>query len=148
MSRCCFAPAAFQLKKNSEDAVACISKKALQLKDIGAALTALCALHGVGPATASCVLAAVRPAEAPFMADEAVEGVPGLAPVDYSKGTYLKFCAACIERAQGLDAEARRQGHAEHWTPELVGRALWTCAKASILDMDAAATSAGKVRST
>ena len=44
--------------------------------DLGAAVAALCNLKGVGPAFASCVLAAYRPDKAPFMSEEALLSLP------------------------------------------------------------------------
>lgn len=47
------------------------SEKAFQsLPDISKAISALTVLKGVGPATASAVLAAYAPDTAPFMSDE------------------------------------------------------------------------------
>jgi hypothetical protein len=67
---------------NSADAVEQASGQAtaaLRRGQVQAALKLLSkGLRGVGPATASAVLAAHSPELAPFMADEAMEAVPGL----------------------------------------------------------------------
>ena len=70
--------------------------------------------RGVGPATASYVLAAWDPARYPCFSDEAAEGA-GF-PREYTRGVYSEFAAA-------LQAKAAELG--EGWTPERVGRALW-----------------------
>lgn len=54
-----------------ESAVKSASEKAFQsLPDISKAVSELTVLKGVGPATASAVLAAYAPDVAPFMSDE------------------------------------------------------------------------------
>lgn len=54
-----------------EDAVKSASQKAFQsLPDISKAVSELTVLKGVGPATASAVLAVFAPDVAPFMSDE------------------------------------------------------------------------------
>lgn len=54
-----------------EEMVKSASEKAFEsLPDIGKAITALTVLKGIGPATASAVLAAYAPEVAPFMSDE------------------------------------------------------------------------------
>ncbi len=82
-----------------------------------AALQAISTLRGIGPATASAVLAPVWPDRFPFMADEAMEG----SGVDrtYTEGTYMTFAERLQKKAQQLGGE---------WDAEAVGRALWTAA--------------------
>jgi len=102
--------------------------------DDAAALASLAdGLCGVGPATASALLAAAAPARFPFMADEALEGC-GL-PRDYSAKVYAAFAArlqakaAQLRAAWGETAASAHAGFAETWVPtfnaELCGRALW-----------------------
>ncbi len=81
------------------------------------ALQAISALRGVGPATASAVLAPVHPERFPFMADEAMEG----AGVDrtYTEATYMTFSERLRKKAQQLGGQ---------WSAEAVGRALWAAA--------------------
>jgi endonuclease III len=85
-----------------------------------ASLAALCQLRGIGPATASAVLAHVNGAY-PFMADEALEGC-GL-DRKYDVQTYLLLM-------KRLQAKACELGGT--WTAELVGRAMWTAAMAHV----------------
>lgn len=55
----------------SDDEVRAASRKAFAaLPNLKEAIAQLSVLKGVGPATASAVLAAYAPAEAPFMSDE------------------------------------------------------------------------------
>ena len=83
------------------------------LKDALASLSdELC---GVGPATASAILAALDGTRYPFMADEALEGC-GLKR-DYTPSAYASFAERLITKASSLGGD---------WTAETVGRALWT----------------------
>ncbi|MBC7843416.1 MAG: hypothetical protein H7099_13935 [Gemmatimonadaceae bacterium] len=73
-------------------------------------------LDGVGPATASAVVAAHLPTVYPFF-DELVAGqVPDLGPVKWTLGYYAKYAAFLRDRAAVI-------GHS--WTPVMVERALW-----------------------
>ena len=123
------------VESNAPAAVEAASRAALTALDQGcwkAALCKLTTLHAVGPATASIVLCLRAPECAPFMADEAMEAVPGSAPCSgnsaaYSEDAYSKFRAAMLKRAGELAARG--------WagcTPEDVGRALWCAAMLSI----------------
>ncbi|OSX73310.1 hypothetical protein BU14_0357s0003 [Porphyra umbilicalis] len=70
-----------------------------------AALDALCVLVGVGPATASAVLAAARPA-VPFMSDEAAvvaDATRGRAKA-YTVGRYVALAGALGDKATALNA--------------------------------------------
>ena len=96
------------------------------------ALKTLTKLHAVGPATASIVLCLHAPEQAPFMADEAMEAVPGSAPCSgnsaaYSEDAYASFREHKVKRADEL-AKLGLAG----CTPEHVGRALWCAAMLSI----------------
>ncbi|XP_073504684.1 uncharacterized protein [Phyllobates terribilis] len=106
---------------NSASAVErCSGRAFLLLPDVCAAIEELCQLKGVGPATAS-VLSAGAPDMVAFMADEAVESVPGLSPVQYNAKHYLRYLGALQ-----LKAEALSKASEEEWTPHRVELCLWT----------------------
>ncbi|XP_073414710.1 uncharacterized protein [Dendrobates tinctorius] len=88
---------------NSASAVERCSRRAFQLlPDVSAAISELCQLKGIGPATASAVLSAGAPDMAAFMADEAVESVPGLSPVQYTAKHYLTYLGELQLKAEAL----------------------------------------------
>lgn len=98
------------------------SEKAFQsLPDISKAVSELTVLKGVGPATASAVLAAFAPEITPFMSDEAMEAALGNSK-DYSLKQYLKFADKLQSKAKELSSEG------VSFTPSDVERALWSYA--------------------
>ncbi|KAG6422046.1 hypothetical protein SASPL_118607 [Salvia splendens] len=99
------------------------------LPDVSKAVSALTVLKGVGPATASAVLAAYAPDVAPFMSDEAMVAVLGNSK-DYSLKTYVSF----VEKVQAKTKELSCSD--DVFTPSDVERALWSC------------SAGGKVRSS
>jgi hypothetical protein len=74
-------------------------------------------LKGVGPATASAVLAAWAPSRVAFMSDEALEGVVGSR--GYTAAECESLAAACRDKAAALGAG---------WTAQRVQRVLWAAA--------------------
>ena len=81
----------------------------------------LSTLAGVGPATASAVLAAYAPHVYPFF-DELVAGfIPGLGPVAFSIPYYLRYAEAIRERAHTLNTTCSSRG----WNAHEVSQALW-----------------------
>ena len=127
------------VRQNAPAAVLAASRaafKALQKKKGGQeqALKALSELRGIGPATASAVLMLIAPRTSPFMADEAMEAVPALGARVYTLPHYLHFSAAMAEKAATLG---------DDWNAELVGRALWTAAKGSVVLPEATAVGEG-----
>ncbi|XP_047177922.1 uncharacterized protein LOC124844947 [Vigna umbellata] len=98
------------------------SEKAFQsLPDVSEAVAELTVLKGVGPATASAVLAAFSPHLTPFMSDEAMEAALGNSK-DYSLKQYLKFVDKLQMKAKELSSES------DSFTPSDVERALWSYA--------------------
>ena len=81
-----------------------------------APITALAELAGVGPATASGVVAAARPDLYPFFDELVAAQVPGLGEVAWTTGYYRRYADALRERASDL---------AHGWTPVMIERALW-----------------------
>ncbi|KAF9311078.1 hypothetical protein BG003_007800 [Podila horticola] len=109
---------------NADSAVKAASQKAFALitsSSLKAALAEMSSLKGVGPATASAILCAAAPDKIPFMADETMASVPGLGPIAYTAGYYLKFAEKVIDKAAAL----KRKG-AKTSSPHLVEKALWT----------------------
>jgi hypothetical protein len=76
----------------------------------------LATLAGVGPATASAVLAAAAPATYPFFDEDVAAQVPDLGPVKFTLGYYARYATALRERASTLGGG---------WTPAAVEHALW-----------------------
>ncbi|KAL5777542.1 hypothetical protein ACOSP7_010468 [Xanthoceras sorbifolium] len=105
-----------------ESLVKSASERAFQaLPDLNKAVSELTVLKGVGPATASAVLAAYAPDVAPFMSDEAMEAALGNSK-DYSLKQYLLFANKLQAKAKELISEG------ETVTPSDVERALWSSA--------------------
>lgn len=163
---------------NSEDAVQSSTSKAFGLlPDVQAAITELCKLKGVGPATASgthtyqimhacsncnnthlnsiklslsAVLAAGAPGEVAFMADEAVESIAELRPVEYTAKHYALFLQKMLHKSSQLN---KGKTHVklkyffitillyylfpvsvdsqQDWTPHRVEQCLWAWAVAN-----------------
>ncbi|XP_023663920.1 uncharacterized protein [Paramormyrops kingsleyae] len=88
----------------SETVEKCTKKAFSLLPDIQAAITELSSLKALGPATAS-VLAAGSPELAAFMADEAVESIPYLKPVQYTAKHYSLYLQRVVERSCSLNEE-------------------------------------------
>lgn len=108
------------IKRNSAASVEAHSADAFKEMGRGElrpAIVCLTRLSGVGPATASAVLAAGWPDIAPFMADEAMEADPELGQRKYTLRHYMDFADSMKQVADTLG---------DDWTPELVGRALWS----------------------
>ncbi len=115
------APNLVLVRNNPPGAVEAASSDAAALLDVPAkALAAVCALGGVGPATASAVLAVMAPERFPFF-DEIVTGqvaphVDGMGTIAWTAPYYRKYAAALVARAHEL---------ANGWHATMVERALW-----------------------
>jgi hypothetical protein len=112
------APNLILVKGNDADAVIEASRLALSKQPHPTApIAALAQLHGVGPATASGVMAAAAPSIYPFFDELVAAQVPGLGAVAWTVGYYARYAAAIRDRAAGLG---------EDWTPAMVEQALWS----------------------
>ncbi|XP_028826176.1 uncharacterized protein LOC114784724 isoform X2 [Denticeps clupeoides] len=114
---------------NSEEEVESCTKHAFDLlPDVEAAIAKLSMLKGIGPATAS-VLAAGAGDEVAFMADECVESIPELCPVQYTAKHFSRYLQHITAKTQHLN-EVDSQ---KDWTPHRVELCLWTWAAANQL---------------
>ncbi|HEX5414546.1 MAG TPA: hypothetical protein VFZ25_02695 [Chloroflexota bacterium] len=108
-------------RSNSSETIEELSRDALRQIANGAPLNApiatLSKLAGVGPATASAVVAAAAPAAYPFFDDLVAAQIPGFGAVDFTPKVYARYADALRERAHELGGD---------WTPTLVERALWS----------------------
>ena len=80
----------------------------------------LCELDGVGPATASAVLAPLRPDLDPFFDEWIGKQIEGLGKVAFTPSYYWKYAEALRSKAAELK---KRCG--ESWNAQEVGQALW-----------------------
>ena len=78
-------------------------------------------LAGVGPATASAVMAAARPDLYPFFDELVAAQIPGLGPVAFTPAYYQRYAAQLRERAANLSKRCAHQA----WTVQDVSQALW-----------------------
>lgn len=111
------APNLVLVRSNAPDDVIETSTAALAaVPNPSTPIAILAKLKGVGPATASAVVAATAPEVYPFF-DELVAGqVPGLGPVAWTPSYYARYANALRARAAELGAG---------WTPVMVEQALW-----------------------
>jgi hypothetical protein len=77
-------------------------------------------LDGVGPATASAVLAPYRPDLYPFFDEWIGRQIPGLGKVAFTPSYYWKYAEALRNKAKELQALCSAR-----WNAHQVGQALW-----------------------
>jgi hypothetical protein len=82
-------------------------------------ISTLAKLAGVGPATASAVVAAAAPDVYPFFDELVAAQLPELGKVAWTLGYYARY-------AEALRTRARELG--DDWTPVKLERALWALA--------------------
>jgi hypothetical protein len=105
------------VRGNSEREVERVTAEALALAPHPTKPIAMIAtLAGVGPATASAVLAAYMPSHYPFFDELVAAQVPTLGPVRWTLGYYARYAEALRDRAVALGGA---------WTPAMIERALW-----------------------
>ncbi|MGB8645132.1 MAG: hypothetical protein WCF84_07835 [Anaerolineae bacterium] len=78
-------------------------------------------LAGVGPATASAVLAAFRPDVYPFFDELVAVQIPDLGPVAFTAPYYQRYAAKLRERTERLNKTCTHQA----WTAQEMSQALW-----------------------
>ena len=111
------APNLVLVRSNDADIVKTVSTSALsKIPHPTAPISTLATLDGVGPATASAVVAAFAPNMYPFFDELVAAQIPTLGKVAWTLAYYAKYAVALRERAEQLGAE---------WTPVMLERALW-----------------------
>lgn len=121
-----------------ETSVKAASQKAFAaLPDLKEAVNALSTLKGVGPATASAVLAAYDPHIAPFMSDEAMVAALGSSK-EYTLKQYLVFAEKLQNKAKELNSKSHvKEAENGFFTASDIERALWSAAAGAknVVDM-------------
>jgi hypothetical protein len=103
-----------QVRQTSTDAFAAVP-------DPRTPVDLLSTLAGVGPATASAVLACYAPAVYPFFDELVAAQIPGLGKVAFTAAYYRRYAAALCARAAQLSAQCKHR----EWTAHDVSQALW-----------------------
>lgn len=117
------------VESNSPEKVEEVSREAFALvPDPRKPVALLATLSGVGPATASGVLAAYAPYYYPFFDEVVAALIPGLGPVAFTLPYYLKYAAAIRERTDRLNATCSSKA----WTAHEVAQALWSLATSRV----------------
>lgn len=107
---------------NSPAAVRKASREAFAaVPDLRKPISILSALAGVGPATASAVLASYSPAIFPFFDELVAQQIPNLGAVAFTAPYYQRYAAALRERAVKLNEGCEHRA----WTAHTVSQALW-----------------------
>jgi hypothetical protein len=114
------APNLALVRSNDPDVVARTSAVALaRTPQPTEPLRELATLKGVGPATASAVVAAWRPDVYPFFDELVATQIPHLPEVQWTLPFFARYADAIRARAAKLGGD---------WTPVMVERALWAYA--------------------
>ena len=123
MLRGAWRPRNLQLVRgNSTVEVERVSAEALQaVPDPRRPVALLTRLAGVGPATASAVLATAAPEHYPFFDEVVAVQMPGLGPVAFTGAYYQRYAAALRQRAAALSAACP---HGD-WPVHHLDLALW-----------------------
>jgi len=113
------------VRQNSAEEVGEASRAAFDaVPDPSLPIARLSALKGIGPATASAVLAAARPDVYPFFDDVAAAAIPDFGAIKYTAKGYATFSERLRERAALLATGCPN----DDWTPHAVECALWAAA--------------------
>lgn len=89
--------------------------------DVRKPITIIARLAGVGPATASAVLAVYRPDLFPFFDELVAAQIPNLGKLAFTESYYARYATALRERAHALGQNCRGRKMNAHE----VGQALW-----------------------
>ncbi len=107
---------------NAREEVERLSHEAFDaIPDVRKPIAILSELAGVGPATASAVLAAWRPDLYPFFDELVAAQIPDLGPVAFSAPYYTRYAQQLRERAEKLNKSCTHQ----KWTAHELSQALW-----------------------
>ncbi len=109
------------VKRTSQEALAAVP-------DVREPVALLSSLAGVGPATASAVLAAYAPSIFPFFDEIVSQQIPNLGPVAFTPAYYQRYAAALRERAARLNQRCSDRV----WTAHAVSQALWAASGGKI----------------
>ena len=102
------------VKQSSKDAFAAVP-------DPRRPIAILSELAGVGPATASAVLATYAPHVYPFFDELVARQIPGLGKVTFTASYYQRYAESLRERAEQLNRDCKKV----KWTAHDVSQALW-----------------------
>ncbi|HYW50567.1 MAG TPA: hypothetical protein VE861_08175, partial [Gemmatimonadaceae bacterium] len=112
------APNLVRVKGNAPALVVDVTTRALALVPHPTTpVSTIATLDGVGPATASAIMAAFAPQQYPFFDEIVAAQVPSLGAVAWTLGYYAKYAEALRQRALALG---------DAWTPVMIERALWS----------------------
>jgi hypothetical protein len=108
------------VRGNADEPVRAQTRAAFQLApEPRKPVATIAELAGVGPATASAVLAAYRPDAYPFLDDLIGSAIPDLGKPAFTLPYYVRYAAALRQRAEQLGPP---------WTAQSVGLAVWSAA--------------------
>ncbi len=109
------------IKKTSRQAFAAVP-------DLRKPVSILSGLAGVGPATASAVLAGYSPALFPFFDETVAQQISNLGAVAFTASYYQRYAAALRARAAKLNEHCQSRV----WTAHEVSQALWAASGGKI----------------
>ncbi|MGE5262186.1 MAG: hypothetical protein ACM3S0_02295 [Acidobacteriota bacterium] len=104
----------------------------LAIPDLRQPITILSDLAGVGPATASAVLASHSPALYPFFDELVAQQIPHLGTVAFTAAYYQRYAKALRERAAKLNIRCEHR----NWSAHNVSQALWAASGGKAAQMD------------
>lgn len=115
---------ALLIKKTAQRALAAARAVSTEVetksKEYKEPIQIVCELNGVGPATASALLAAYRPDLYPFFDEWIGKQIEGLEKVAFTASYYWKYADALRTKARELQKKCGDAWHAQN-----VGQALW-----------------------